>query len=131
MTAAEQFAEFVRHHAIKAGYDLSGPRSGGKKALAEAVGMSHSSVGRMLNGHTIPAAEFFESLADALDIHVGHLFELSGIVSAGALTGSQPSTPQPLTVEQVASRLGIRTPLHVALLGAITETLLADQREAR
>lgn len=125
----ERFAEFVRHHAIKAGYDLSAPRSGGKTALANDTGMSHSTISRMLNGVCTPAPEFLESLADAIDVPVGHLLELAGVVSPGVLTGPQPSADQPLTVQQAAARLGIRTPLRVALLAAVVETLLADQSE--
>lgn len=123
MTAVEQFSDFVRAHASNAGYDLSGPRSGGRKALANDTGMSHASVCRMLNGQTIPEALFFESLAEAIGVHVGHLFELAGIVSPGVLTSSAPPKPQPLTVRKAAARLGIHDPLRVALLQAITDTL--------
>lgn len=126
MNAPEKFAEFARHHAVKAGYDLSGPRSGGRKALADDTGISHASICRMLNGQTIPVAEVLESLADAIDVPVGRLFELAGVVSPGALTGVQ-TDPEPLTVKQAAAQLGIRKPLHVALLESIVATLLADQ----
>jgi len=129
MTATEEFAAFVRHHAIKAGYDLSGPRSGGRKALADDTGISHASICRMLNGQTLPVAECFESLANAIDVHVGHLFELARIVSPGVLTDSQPEA-QPLTVKQAAARLGIRQPLNVALFESIVATLLAEQAGA-
>jgi len=130
-TQAEKFAEFVRHHAIKAGYDLSSPRSGGKAALANDTGMSHSTISRMFNGVSIPAAGFLEGLADAIDVPVGHLLELANVVSPGVLTGPQPAMTRPLTVQEAAARLGIRTPLRVALLAAITETLLADQESDR
>jgi hypothetical protein len=127
MSAADQFSAFVRAHASKAGYDLSGPRSGGRKQLANDTGMSHASVCRMLNGQVIPSAEFFESLAHQLNVHVGYLFELAGIVSPGVLTSSSPTGPQPLTVREYAARIGIRNPTRVALLEAITATLLAEQ----
>jgi transcriptional regulator with XRE-family HTH domain len=127
MTATEQFAEFVRHHAIKAGYDLSGPRSGGRKALAEDTGICHASICRMLNGQTIPVAESLESLAEAVDISVSHLLELAGVVSPGALTDGPLPEIKPLTAKEAAARLGIRQPLRVALLEAVVATLLTDQ----
>lgn len=127
MTATEQFSEFVRGHATTAGYDLSGPRSGGMKALAHDTGMSHPTVSRMLNGHTIPIPEFFESIADAIGVKTGHLFELAGIVSPGVLTADNPPEPKPLTAQQAATRLGIRDPLRVALFAAMTDTLLGEQ----
>lgn len=130
MSAVERFTDLVRAQATKAGYDFSGPRSGGRKALAETTGMSHASVCRMINGRTIPAPEFFESIAHAIDIHVGHLFELAGIVSPGVLTGGQPPEPLPLTVQQAAAQLGISDPLRVALLEAVTATLLAEDGAA-
>ncbi|MFK0182016.1 helix-turn-helix domain-containing protein [Streptomyces xanthochromogenes] len=127
MSATERFTEYVRGCAVVAGYDLSGPRSGGRKALAEATGMSHASVCRMLNGQVVPSPEFFESLGAALNIPVGELFELAGVVSPGVLTGRQAVEPQPLTVQMAAARLGITRPLHVALFEAVTATLLAEQ----
>lgn len=92
MTPTEQFADTVRAYATKAGYDLSSPRSGGRSQLAADTGMSPSSIGRMLSGQTTPAAENFERLAKAINVSLGHLLEVGGIVSPGALTGKQPPT---------------------------------------
>lgn len=130
MSAVEEFSAFVRAHASKAGYDISGPRSGGRKKLAEDTGMCHPSVCRMLNGQSMPSAWSLESLADAIGVNVGHLLELAGIVSPGALTGGQPPEPLPLTARQAAAQLGIRNPTRVALLEAITATLLAEDGAA-
>lgn len=127
MTTPQAFAEFVTHHAIKAGYDLSGPRSGGKKNLANDTGLSLSTVSRMINGRTMPDAYSLQPLAKAIDVPVEHLLEAAGIVSPGALTGDEPPPTQPLTPRQAAARLGITKPINVALLEAITATLLADQ----
>lgn len=128
MTAAEAFAELVTAHAIKAGYDLSSPRSGGRVKLADDTGMSPSSVGRMLSGKAIPDAYSLQAVADAIDVPAGRLLEAAGVVSPGALTDSQP-LPNAATVKDVAASLGVTKPLHVALLEAITATLLADQAE--
>lgn len=127
MSDPQKFAALVTHHAIKAGYNLSGPRSGGKKQLAEDTGLSHSTVCRLLNGQVIPDAYSLQPLADAIDVPVTHLLEAAGVVSPGALTSGAALSPEPLTVTQAARRLGITKPINVALLEAITLTLLADQ----
>ena len=127
MSATGQFCAFVRARAIRVGYDLSSARSGGRKQLADDTGMSHASVCRMLNGQTVPVAEVLEGLAGALDVHVGLLFELAGIVSPGVLTRSVDADPKRLTAQQAAARLGIRGSLRVALFEAITATLLSDE----
>lgn len=126
-STVEAFAELVAHHAIKAGYDLSSPRSGGRMKLADDTGLSPSTVSRMLSGKTIPDAYSLEALGDAIDVPVTHLLEAAGYVSPGALTGGEPLPERPLTVKEAAGRLGITKPLNVALLEAITATLLADQ----
>lgn len=130
MTTVEQFSAFVRSHAIAAGYDLSGPRSGGRKALAEDTGMSHASTCRMLAGQTIPDADRFERIANALGVHVGYLFELAGLATPGTLTGEIPAPAASLTTAQAARRLGIRGKRDLALFTAITEALRAAEEQS-
>lgn len=127
MTAAETFADLVTHHAVKAGYDLSSPRSGGRTKLANDTGLSPSTVSRMLSGKTMPDAYSLQALADAIDVPVEHLLEAAGVVGPGVLTRDRQPSERPLTAKEAAARLGIRKPLNVALLEAITATLLADQ----
>lgn len=126
---ATVFAAYIRGAASITGYDLTSPRSGGKKALADATGMSQSSVGRMLAGQTIPDARFFEPLARALHLPVGRLFELSGIAPEGSLTSPQDAEPRPLTPHEAAAQLDIRDPRNVALFVALT-TVLQEQEGA-
>ena len=126
MTATDVFCAFVRARAIRVGYDLSSARSGGRKQLADDTGMSHASVCRMLNGQTVPVAEVLESLASALDVHVGLLLELAGVVSPGVLTRDVDADPKPLTVQQAAFRLGITEPVRISVFEALTEALLKE-----
>jgi transcriptional regulator with XRE-family HTH domain len=121
----KDFASFVTSHALRAGYDVTHRRSGGKSQLAKDTGISLSTIVRMFNGQTIPDAYSFEVLADALNVPVTQLLEAAEIFSPGSLTGDHPR--HALTVEQAADALGITKPLNVALLRAITATLLADQ----
>jgi transcriptional regulator with XRE-family HTH domain len=129
MTTAETFGELVTTHAIKAGYDLSSPRSGGKTKLAEDTGISPATISRMIAGKTIPDAYSLQPLADVIGVPVTHLLEAAGIVSPGALTG--PPSTQPLSAKQAAARLGITRPLAVSLFEALAATLLADQDAGR
>lgn len=124
------FSAFVRARAVRVGYDIDSPRGGGKKALAERSGMSHASVSRMLSGKAVPAAESLEGLAQALDVHVGILFELASIVSPGALTRTPVTDPTPITARQAADLLGIRNPLHIELLEAVIGVLRAKDGAA-
>ena len=121
------FAAFITERATAAGYDTSGPRTGGRKKLAADTGMSQTSVGRMLNGQTMPAAEFLEPLGNAIGVHVCVLLEAAGVVSPGALTNSAPLRPQPPTVQVAAEALGITKPLHIRLLETIAAALLEDE----
>lgn len=127
MSRQYAFAELVTHHAIARGYDLRGTRSGGKKQLAEDTGLSPATVSRILNGQVMPSAYSLEPLADAIGVPVTQLLEAAGYASPGSLTGRVPQPTRPPTVREVAARLGIKKPLNVAVLEAVTAVLLADQ----
>lgn len=82
-------AEFVANAARAAGYEIDGPRAGGRKELADAAGMSPASVSRILMGKTSIAAASIPGLATALDVPISSLLVASGLVSdAGDLTGA-------------------------------------------
>jgi hypothetical protein len=74
------FSEYVNRSARAAGYDLSGPRSGGRKALAEAAGMGQTAVGRMLAGQCLPNPYVLPNLATALSVPVEDLLRLVGLL---------------------------------------------------
>lgn len=75
------FFEYVREATRAAGYNIDSPRGGGRKALAEATGMSQASVSRMLAGSTVPDARFLEPIAAVLNVPVTDLLHRAGIVS--------------------------------------------------
>lgn len=128
-TRTQRFAEYVSRAALEAGYDIHSPRGGGRKALAEATGMSPSSVGRMLAGQTMPDAAQLEPLADALDVPLSELLVRSGIVTRGAMpapAGPEGEAPE-LTPVEAANRLGIRSPERVHMFEAMVRTLLEGE----
>jgi len=126
MTTPPQFAPFVRARAQRLGYDLSSQRSGGKKQLAEDTGLSAATISRLLSGEVTPSADSLEPLAKALDVDLGLLLELAGVVSPGALTRGRDVAPRDLTPRQAARRLGITGARSVAVFEAVTEALLKD-----
>lgn len=125
---------YIREAVGRAGYDIDSPRGGGKKALAKATGMSASSVGRMLAGQTIPSPPQLEKLADAVGVPLIDLLVLSGVVSerakgnVGEHPGSGSAAPAPLTIEEAALALGIRSPDRVRMFTAIASTLIEQER---
>jgi len=127
---AQRFAEYIRPAVVAAGYDIDSPRGGGKKELAKAVGMSQSSVGRMLAGQTLPDPVHLERLAEVLRVSLMDLLIRSGIASVRASGTVTPATPDtPLTPENAARLLGIRSPDRVQMFAAMAKTL-ADQEKA-
>lgn len=133
VSRAQRFAEYIRPAVVAAGYDIDSPRGGGKKELAEAVGMSQSSVGRMLAGQTLPDPLHLEKLADVVGVPLMDLLERSGIVSRAEVAAGAPPPPPtpdtPLTPETAARLLGIRSPDRIQMFTAMTKTL-TDQEEA-
>ncbi|MGQ4514256.1 helix-turn-helix domain-containing protein [Streptomyces sp. DW26H14] len=130
---AQQFAAYIREAAKAQGFDVDTPRSGGKKALAEAMGMSPTAVGRMLSGQVVPDPENLERLARVLHLELTELLVRSGIVSDRSsltprhdqVTGGSVSV---LTPAVAAERLGIKNPDRVLVFIAMVETLLEQER---
>ena len=131
VSRAQRFAEYIRPAVVAAGYDIDSPRGGGKKALAEATGMSPSSVGRMLAGQTLPEPVHLERLAEVLGVSLMELLMQSGIVSerTGRLAPAPPTAPSEaqLTPEAAARALGIRSPDRVQMFTAMAKTLVAQE----
>lgn len=86
-----EFSEYVVKAARAAGFDLDSPRGGGRKALAEATGMSQSSVGRMLAGSTLPDARVLPRLADVLGVPRSELLYLAGVATDERAEAGRPT----------------------------------------
>lgn len=135
VSRAQRFAEFIRPAVVAAGYDIDNPRGGGKKALAEATGMSPSSVGRMLAGQTLPEPALLERLAEVLGLSLLDLLTHSGVISERARHATTPrlaaaETPKEpkLTPEEAARALGIRSPDRVQMFAAMAKTLASQEK---
>jgi transcriptional regulator with XRE-family HTH domain len=111
-------SEFVTNAARAAGYEIDLPRGGGRKALAEAAGMSHASVGRVLSGKTNISPEALPGLATALDVPISSLLVAAGFVkSPGDLTdlpAQASSGTAPVSAEVIAQLRAIRNERKVS-----------------
>ncbi|WP_106518144.1 helix-turn-helix domain-containing protein [Streptomyces sp. 111WW2] len=124
-SAAERFGALVRRLAAEAGYDMT-PGAGGQVALANAIGMSRSAVGRMLNGVTLPMPNQFEKIAGVLDTDVRNLLVAAGVISRdswpeGVIPDVRSASSQsPLSPEAYADSWGITDPvIRQTLVGSI------------
>lgn len=109
MTPAQKFAAWLGPAMRRAGLDIDRQQGGGRAKLADACGVSRSTVGRWLDGQTIPSPEYFEAIATTLNTPVTDMLVGAGILSAESLKqikGPQPA--QPPSVEEVAADWGIR-----------------------
>lgn len=132
VSRAQRFAEYIRPAVVAAGYDIDSPRGGGKKELAEAVGMSPSSVGRMLSGQTLPEPGTLERLAGVLSVDLTELLVRSGLVSdrSSVTKSAPPGPPQKITPLEAARLLGIRSPDKIQMFEAVVRTLLEQESDA-
>ncbi|MEU8920024.1 helix-turn-helix transcriptional regulator [Kitasatospora sp. NPDC048545] len=117
MTLSETYAAWLRDAMRAAGLDIDRQRGGGRQALAQAVGVSASTVGRWLTGDAVPSPEHFEPIADAVGVPVVTMLVDSGIISAASLTLGQPTDVRfhPITPAQAADELGLTDPTERAL----------------
>ncbi|MFJ3044007.1 helix-turn-helix domain-containing protein [Streptomyces tendae] len=122
----QEFAEYIRAAARRAGYDIDSPRGGGRTALARDTGMSQSSVGRMLAGKAMPDPAYLEALATALRVPLPDLLVLSGLISREAFAGEAQS-PRSVSPREAAADLGIKDPAKVQLFETMVRALLTDQ----
>ena len=125
-TSLKQFAAYVRQAALDAGYEIDRINSGAIKRLADAAGMSQSTVSRLILGERMPKAEYFTGLARALDKDPLELFRKSGILPAEdrSQTPPEPVASPPITPDAVADAWNLnvfgREMMHV-LFQRLTE----------
>lgn len=112
MTVNERFATWLADAMRAAGLDIDRQRGGGRKALADTLGVSPSTVARWLNGTSEPEPAMYEPLAAALDVNAATMLVETGILSANSLSQLQRSgvRSQPTTAAQMADQLGIHDP---------------------
>jgi transcriptional regulator with XRE-family HTH domain len=114
------FAEWLRHRALAAGYDLDGAR-GAQAALAKATGISSTQIGRTFNGQTMPDVGSQLRLARVLGIEVSEMLIRSGDAEPNDFPDAPTPTRAP-DVYEAAEAWGI-DPADAPILLALVEAL--------
>lgn len=122
---AAAFAEWLHTQLTARGYDLTGPRSGGKSAFATDSGISPSSVTRLLRGDGVSDTRVLALLAAALQVPLGEVLVRAGVLEESELRAVQhPETgARRITPEQAADELGITDDQSRRLFVNMTQTL--------
>jgi transcriptional regulator with XRE-family HTH domain len=122
-TRAQRFAAVVVPAAERAGYT----GFGAKARFARDTGMPESSVGRMWSGKTVPDAQFYAAISDAVGVDLGTLLVEGGVLSPQSLQSlSETDRSQVrlrLTPEEAADRLGIKDEVGREVLFTTIERL--------
>lgn len=81
MDDEQTFADWLTTEAIRAGYDLSSPRSGGRSALAKDAGVALSQIVRALDGTSVPDIKTQRGIARALGFPLQAILLRSGLLT--------------------------------------------------
>lgn len=122
---AAAFAAWLHDQLTARGYDLTGPRSGGRGAFAADSGISPATVGRLLRGERVTDTRILGLLAEALHVSLGEVLVRVGILDETGLGEVREPSPgaRRITPEQAADELGITDEQQRALFVAMTHTL--------
>ncbi|MFJ8798441.1 transcriptional regulator [Streptomyces sp. NPDC102487] len=120
------FGALLTDAATRAGYDVR-PRAGGRQRLANDIGLNVTTVGRVLDGKSLPSPGYMERYADALGVQLQDLFVESGLVTRRE-EPEQPAlrkVPIPeLQPEEAADGLGVTHPqVRPMLLASINQAM--------
>lgn len=126
-----RFAQWIGDLIRRRGYDIDTPRGGGRTALATQVGMSASSVGRMLGGQAIPEVRALVALARALGVPVRTMLIRAGVVSEEDLPpfGADVVEPGRIDLYEAAAAAGVppgKRDLFVGLVQDVIRRLSDD-----
>lgn len=119
------FGSWLRGRLEDLGYDLSGPRSGGKSRFAEDSGISPSTVGRLLRNEMPTDPRLLRTLAEAIREPYPSVLVRAGFLTPEELAGARdPNTTSPITPDQAADDLGIDDPVERNLFITMTRTMV-------
>lgn len=117
--AKPTFAEWLRHRALAAGYDIDGAR-GAQAALAKATGISTTQIGRTFAGQTKPDIQSQLRLARVLGVQLSEMLIRSEFAEADDFPAS-PAPPQ-IDVFEAAQQWGV-SDADAPIVGALVEHL--------
>ncbi|MFD9150323.1 helix-turn-helix domain-containing protein [Streptomyces diastaticus] len=120
-----EFGRWLTGRLESLGYNLSGPRSGGRTAFAERSGISASTVTRLLRGEMPTDTRILRTLAEAIDVPYPEVLVRAGVLTNAELASVQRPTAPPggITPEQAADQLGITDPAERRVFVNMAQTL--------
>ncbi|MFJ8606287.1 transcriptional regulator [Streptomyces sp. NPDC093675] len=127
---AKRVGEYLTQAAIAAGFDVA-PRKGGRAQLAAATGLNLTTIGRTLDGVTLPLPSQLSAWASVLGIDHHRLLIESGLIPGepGAKAPIKEVTSQNLSPDEIMDALAI-TDAHVRrMLGGTIALALQIQQE--
>ncbi|MEU9306920.1 helix-turn-helix transcriptional regulator [Streptomyces sp. NPDC048256] len=125
-TGPADFGAWLAQRLESLGYNLSGPRSGGRSAFAEQSGISASTVTRLLRGDMPTDTRILRTLAEAISVPYPEVLVRAGVLTPDELAAVQRPTAPPggrLTPEQAADELGITDPAERKVFVNMAKTL--------
>jgi transcriptional regulator with XRE-family HTH domain len=106
----DAFAGWIEELMRRRGYDIDGPRGGGRTRIADEAGVHRAAVTRLLQRQSMPDLETMRGLARVLDVPVREMLIRSGRVTPEELPVSADLVPPPdwqPTIEDFAHWLGV------------------------
>jgi transcriptional regulator with XRE-family HTH domain len=112
----DAFAAWVADLMRDRGYDIDGPRGGGKSRIADEAGVHRAAVTRLLQRQSMPDLETTRRLARVLGVPVRDMLIRSGRLTSEELTDPREHLASPApgaefgrrpTLEEVADLLGV------------------------
>ncbi|MEU0675116.1 helix-turn-helix transcriptional regulator [Streptomyces sp. NPDC006172] len=123
-TDPAEFGRWLAQRLESLGYNLSGPRSGGRSAFAEKSGLSPSTVTRLLRGEMPTDTRILRTLAEAIEVPYPEVLVRGGVLTHDELAAvQQPVTTDRITPEQAADQLGITDPAERKVFVNMAKTL--------
>jgi transcriptional regulator with XRE-family HTH domain len=102
--AKTPFGAWLREEMLRQGYEVDGPRAGGRTLLAKRSGISLSIISRILNDDRVPDLPALRAIGKALGYGLGQMMVFAGLAEPGELPESvvrvsqvQFATPEPRT----------------------------------
>lgn len=92
------FGVWLRREMQRRGYDLEGPRAGGRTRLAKETGLSLSIISRILNDNRVPEVKALRSLGDALGYSLTEMLVHAGMADREDLPPSVTPSREPRVV---------------------------------
>ncbi|MEU6513706.1 transcriptional regulator [Streptomyces sp. NPDC046978] len=127
---AKRVGEYLTQAATAAGFDVA-PRKGGRAQLAAATGLNLTTIGRTLDGVTLPLPSQLSAWASVLGIDNHTLLIESGLIPGepGAEASIKEVPSQNLSPDEIMNAMGITDPHLRRMLGGTIVTVLEIQQE--